>query len=42
MESLGIQAKDQNYLKLLADSDGNKSGVIEFEEFVDMMTGTLR
>ena len=42
MESLGISSKDKSVLQLLTNHDGNKNNVMEFEEFLDMMTGTLR
>ena len=41
MESLGVQSKDINLMRAMADGDTNKSGGIDFEEFLDMITGKL-
>jgi len=41
MESLGVQNKDVNLMRAMADGDTNKSGGIDFEEFLDMITGKL-
>ena len=37
MKSVGYQPTDSEVQKLIDTADSDKSGVIEFEEFVDMM-----
>ena len=41
MQSLGFEAKNQTIFQMISDLDKNKSGTIEFEEFLDMMTARM-
>ena len=37
MRALGFEPKKDEILKMIADADKDNSGVIDFNEFVDMM-----
>tara|TARA_B110000503_G_C6994471_1_gene348809 strand:- start:237 stop:731 length:495 start_codon:yes stop_codon:yes gene_type:complete len=41
MTSLGFDAKNQTIFQMISDLDRNRSGSIEFEEFLDMMTARM-
>ena len=41
MQSLGFEAKNQTIFQMISDLDANKSGAIDFEEFLDMMTARM-
>ena len=41
MQSLGFEAKNQTIYQMINDLDKNKSGNIDFEEFLDMMTARM-
>merc|ERR1711906_23196 len=41
MQSLGFEAKNQTIFQMISDLDKNKSGAIDFEEFLDMMTARM-
>ena len=41
MQSLGFEAKNQTIFQMITDLDKNKSGNIDFEEFLDMMTARM-
>ncbi len=41
MTSLGFDAKNQTIFQMISDLDRNRSGRIEFEEFLDMMTARM-
>merc|ERR1711971_1544804 len=41
MQSLGFEAKNQTIFQMISDLDNNKSGSIDFEEFLDMMTARM-
>lgn len=41
MQSLGFEAKNQTIYQMIGDIDKDGSGSIDFEEFLDMMTGKL-
>ena len=41
MQSLGFEAKNQTIFQMISDLDKNKSGSIDFEEFLDMMTARM-
>ena len=41
MQSLGFEAKNQTIFQMISDLDKNKSGSIDFEEFLDMMTAKM-
>ena len=41
MKSLGFEAKNQVIYQMIADLDKDSSGTVDFEEFLDLMTGTL-
>ena len=41
MQSLGFEAKNQTIYQMITDLDKNKSGSIDFEEFLDMMTARM-
>ena len=41
MKSLGFEAKNQVIYQMIADLDKDGSGSVDFEEFLDLMTGTL-
>jgi Ca2+-binding EF-hand superfamily protein len=41
LKNLGIDAKNQTLTNMLNDLDKNKSGQIDFEEFIDMMTAKI-
>ena len=41
MQSLGFEAKNQTIYQMITDLDKNKSGNIDFEEFLDMMTARI-
>ena len=41
MQSLGFEAKNQTIFTMIAELDKNKSGTIDFEEFLDMMTARM-
>mgnify|MGYP003329537763 CR=1 FL=1 len=41
MQSLGFEAKNQTIYQMITDLDKNKSGNIDFEEFLDMMTAKM-
>jgi len=41
MQSLGFEAKNQTIFQMISDLDKNKSGTIDFEEFLDMMTARM-
>ena len=41
MQSLGFEAKNQTIYQMITDLDKNKSGDIDFEEFLDMMTARM-
>merc|ERR1712202_28580 len=41
MQSLGFEAKNQTIYQMISDLDKEKSGAIEFEEFLDMMTARM-
>ena len=41
MKSLGFETKNPAVYKMIADFDTNENGVIEFEEFLDMMTARI-
>ena len=38
MQSLGFEAKNQTIFQMISDLDKNKSGSIDFEEFLEMAT----
>ena len=40
-QSLGFEAKNQTIFQMISDLDKNKSGSIDFEEFLDMMTARM-
>ena len=42
MTSLGFDAKNQTIFQMISDLDRNRSGSIECEEFLDMMTARMR
>ena len=41
MQSLGFEAKNQTIFQMISDLDKNRSGAIDFEEFLDMMTARM-
>lgn len=41
MQSLGFDAKNQTIFQMISDLDRNKSGDIDFDEFLDMMTARM-
>ena len=41
MQSLGFEAKNQTIFQMISDLDKNKSGSIDFEEFLDIMTARM-
>jgi len=41
MQSLGFEAKNQTIFQMISDIDKDKSGSIDFEEFLDMMTAKM-
>ena len=41
MQSLGFEAKNQTIYQMITDLDKNKSGNIDFDEFLDMMTARM-
>ena len=41
MQSLGFEAKNQTIYQMITGLDKNKSGNIDFEEFLDMMTARM-
>ena len=41
MQSLGFEAKNQTIYQMINDIDKDKSGEIDFEEFLDMMTAKM-
>ena len=41
MQSLGFDAKNQTIYQMISDIDKDKSGEIDFEEFLDMMTAKM-
>ena len=41
MQSLGFEAKNQTIYQMISDIDKDKSGSIDFEEFLDMMTAKM-
>ena len=41
MRALGFQVKKADVRKMIADIDKDDSGTIDFQEFVDMMTGKM-
>ena len=41
MQSRGFEAKNQTIFQMISDLDKNKSGSIDFEEFLDMMTARM-
>lgn len=41
MSSLGFEAKNQTIYQMITDLDKNKSGNIDFDEFLDMMTARM-
>lgn len=41
MQSLGFEAKNQTIFQMISDLDKNKSGNIDFDEFLDMMTARM-
>ena len=41
MQSLGFEAKNQTIYQMINDLDKNKSGNIDFDEFLDMMTARM-
>ena len=41
MRALGFQVKKADVRKMIADIDKDESGTIDFQEFVDMMTGKM-
>merc|ERR1711964_220949 len=41
MQSLGFEAKNQTIYQMINDLDKDKSGQIEFDEFLDMMTARM-
>ena len=41
MQSLGFEAKNQTIYQMISDIDKDKSGEIDFEEFLDMMTAKM-
>eukprot|EP00499_Haloplacidia_sp_CaronLabIsolate_P007069 CAMPEP_0196781380 /NCGR_PEP_ID=MMETSP1104-20130614/9620_1 /TAXON_ID=33652 /ORGANISM="Cafeteria sp., Strain Caron Lab Isolate" /LENGTH=187 /DNA_ID=CAMNT_0042151609 /DNA_START=22 /DNA_END=585 /DNA_ORIENTATION=+ len=41
MRALGFQVKKAEIRKMIADIDKDESGTIDFEEFVEMMTGKM-
>lgn len=41
MSSLGFESKNQTIFQMISDLDKNKSGTIEFDEFLDMMTARM-
>ena len=38
MRALGFEPKREEIKKMIADVDTNNSGVIDYNEFIDMMT----
>ena len=41
LKNLGIDAKNQTLANMMADLDKDKSGQIDFNEFIDMMTAKM-
>jgi centrin-1 len=41
MRALGFQVKKADVRKMIADIDKDDSGTIDFQEFIDMMTGKM-
>jgi centrin-1 len=41
LQNLGIDARNQTLLNMMADLDKDKSGSIEFDEFISMMTAQM-
>lgn len=41
MQSLGFEAKNATIYKMIGELDGDGSGSIDFEEFLDMMTAKM-
>ena len=41
MRALGFQVKKAEIRKMIADIDKDASGAIEFDEFIEMMTGKM-
>lgn len=41
MRALGFQVKKAEIRKMIADIDKDESGTIDFDEFVEMMTGKM-
>ena len=41
MQSLGFEAKNATIYQMINDLDKNKSGNIDFDEFLDMMTARM-
>ena len=41
MQSLGFEAKNQTIFQMISDLDRNRSGSIEFEEFLKLMTDEM-
>ena len=41
MQSLGFEAKNQTIFQMISDLDKNRTGAIDFEEFLDMMTARM-
>ncbi len=41
MRALGFQVKKADVRKMIADIDKDENGTVDFNEFVDMMTGKM-
>jgi centrin-1 len=41
MRALGFQIKKAEVRKMIADIDKDESGTIDFQEFIDLMTGRM-
>jgi centrin-1 len=41
MRALGFQVKKADVRKMIADIDKDENGTVDFQEFVDMMTGKM-